>query len=130
MGKNGQLVSQKVQLVGVTVSLEYSVAYSPVTYSYLCYYVNGMISMPGATEGLINIFEVDSETLMYDADAMATDIAQYGLFTYEEFVEFVDLPREIFDAFNGQYLKVSLGKGLITLERVQELVERYAEFFV
>ena len=130
MGKNGQLVSQKVQLVGVTVSLEYSVAYSPVTYSYLCYYVNGMLSMPGATEGLINIFEVDSETLMYDADAMATDIAQYGLFTYEEFVEFVDVPREIFDAFNGQYLKVSLGKGLITLERLQELVERYAEFFV
>ena len=42
----------------------------------------------------------------------------------------MDVPREIFDAFNGQYLKVSLGKGLITLERLQELVERYAEFFV
>ena len=129
MGQGGQLISHRVQLIGVSISLEYSIAYSPVTYSYLCYYVNGMLSMPGATEGLINIFDVDSETLMYNTDAMAADIAKYGLFTYEEFVELIDVPREIFEAFNGQYLKVSLGKNLITLEYLQELVERYAEFF-
>ena len=47
----------KVQLINVEVKKEITTAYSPVTYGHLCYYVNGMLSMPGATEGLINIFE-------------------------------------------------------------------------
>ena len=41
----------KVQLVSVTICQEYSIAWSPVTYGHLCYYVNGMLSMPGNTEG-------------------------------------------------------------------------------
>lgn len=124
----GQLVYSKVQLVDVTVSVEYSVAYSPVTYSYLCYYVNGMLSMPGATQGLINIFEVDAETMKYDEAQMQADIAQYGLFTYEEFAELFPVSEEVFEAFNGQYLKVAMGKGLIDAEGLQTLIERYAEF--
>lgn len=124
----GQLVYSKVQLVDVTVSVEYSVAYSPVTYSYLCYYVNGMLSMPGATQGLINIFEVDAETMKYDEAQMQADIAQNGLFTYEEFAEMFPISEEVFEAFNGKYLKVAMGKGLIDAEGLQMLIERYAEF--
>ena len=85
--------------------------------------------MPGATEGLINIFEVDSTTMQYDMDAYYADIEEYGLFTYEEFNELIPVPEVIFDAFNGQYLKVSIGKGLITIEELRELVEYYAPLF-
>ena len=42
---------------------------------------------------------------------------------------FKDVPEEIFNAFNGKYLKVSIGKGLITEEQIGALIERYAEFF-
>lgn len=127
---NGNLIWTKVQLTNVIVTEEYTTAWSPVTYSHLCIYVNGMLSMPGATEGLINIFEVDEETMCIDQEQFLADIEQYGLFTYEEFAEIYPVPEEIFDAFNGQYLKISIGKGLITYERLGELIEHYSEFFV
>lgn len=125
---NGNMAWTKVQLTNVEIREEITATYSPVTYSHLCYYVNGMLSMPGATEGLINIFEVDRETMKINEDAMQADIEKYGLYTYEEFAEIMPIPEEVFNAFNGQYLKVSIGKGLISIEELMELFERYADF--
>lgn len=119
-----------VTLVGVEIYYETTRAYSPVTYGHLCYFVNGMLSMPGGIGGLFNIFEVDATTMSYDQEAMEEDIAEYGLYTYEEFIqEVVAIPEEIFNAFNGAYLKVAIGKGLITEEEIVGLAVRYAEFF-
>ena len=125
-GENGMTA---VTLVDVEVSTEVTVAYSPVTYGHLCYFVNGMLSMPGGVDGLFNIFEVDPDTMMYDAEAMAADIEQYGLYTYEELNALVPVSEVMFDAVNGQYLKVAVGKGIITIEQIGELVERYADLF-
>ena len=125
----GGMAWTTVQLVDVDVYQEFTTAWSPVTYGHLCFYVNDMLSMPGATEGLINIFEVDPLTMSYDAEAFAADIAEYGLFTYQEFAALIPIPEEVFYAFSGQYLKVSIGKGLITLEEIALLIERYSVFF-
>lgn len=127
---DGSMTWTKVQLVNVEIREEYTTAWSPVTYGHLCYYVNGMLSMPGGIGGLFNIFEVDSETLKYDEIAMQADIEKYGLFTYEEFADILPVPIEMFDAVNGQYLKVAIGKGLIDIETLERLVSRYADFFV
>lgn len=126
---DGNLDWTRVQLVDVDVQSEYTSAWSPVTYSHLCYYVNGMLSIPGGITGLFNIFDVDSETMMFDAEQMAADIAQYGLFTYDEFAELVSVSEEVFDAFNAQYFKVAIGKGLIDIEGIAKLAADYAEFF-
>lgn len=127
--KQGENGMAEVTLVNVDITAEVTTAYSPVTYGHLCYYVNGMLSMPGGIEGLFNIFEVDNETMMYDAEAMATDIEEYGLFTYEEFYAMYPIPERIFESFNGGYLKVAVGKGLITYEQIGKLIERYSNFF-
>ncbi len=126
----GNMVAMRVQLLDVTIQTEMTVAYSPVTYGHLCYFVNGMLSMPGGIEGLFNIFEVDAETMSYDRGLMQEDIGRYGLFTYEEFAEFFPVSQEVFEAFNGQYLKVAIGKGLIDIVTLETLVSRYAEFFI
>ena len=120
---------EAVTLLDVNISTEVTTAWSPVTYGHLCYYVNGMLSMPGGISGLFNIFEGDSETMMYDTAAMAADIEEYGLFTYEELNAIVPVPEAIFDAVNGQYLKVSIGKGLITYEQIGELIDLYSGLF-
>lgn len=120
------MTSSRVQLTGVTVAWEETAAYSPVTYGHLCYYVNGMLSMPGGIDGLFNIFAVDADTMQYDAAAMEADIAQYGLFTYEEFAQILNVPQEVYDAFNAQYFKVAIGKGIVTEARLAELATRYA----
>lgn len=125
----GNLTWSTVQLTDVDISLEYTSAYSPVTYSYLCYYVNGMLSMPGATEGLINIFEVNSDTMTYNQEAFESDVETYGLFTYEEFYEMLPVPEEVFNAFNGQYMKIAFGKGILTEEKLSALYSRYSKFF-
>lgn len=127
---DGNMVYTRVQLTGVTVTEEYTSAWSPVTYGHLCFYVNGMLSMPGATTGLINIFEVDPDTLTIDEEQYLADIEMYGLFTYEEFAALYPVPEEIFDAFGGQYLKVAMGKGLLTEDMISILINRYSEFFV
>lgn len=129
VGENGDYVWEKVQLTNVTYTKEYTTAWSPVTYGHLCYFVNGMLSMPGGIDGLFNIFEVDGETMTYDGQAMANDIERYGLYTYEEFSETFDVPEEIFKAVNAKYFKISIGKGLITYADIENLIQRYSKFF-
>lgn len=126
---NGVNAWTQVQLTEVTITQEYTAAYSPVTYGHLCYYVNGMLSMPGGIGGLFNILEVDEQTMAYDAEAMAADIEQYGLYTYEELNALVPVTEELFEAVNGQYLKIAVGKGILTVEEIGELVERYSGLF-
>lgn len=126
---NGSFDWTRVRLNDVTISNERTTAYSPVTYGHLCYYVNGMLSMPGGIGGFMNIFEVDGETMTVNQSSYLADVEEYGLFTYEEFYESYQISEEIFNAFNGQYLKVAVGKGLITYEEIGRLIERYAEFF-
>ena len=85
--------------------------------------------MPGGITGLFNIFDVDGETMTIDEAAYLADVAEYGLYTYDEFNEIYPIPESAFEALSGQYLKVAIGKGLITPERIAYLAERYAEFF-
>ncbi len=125
---NGNIIWTEVQLVDVNIYHEQTTVWSPVTYGHLCYYVNGMLSMPGGTTGLINIFDVEAETMTIDMEAYNADIAEYGLFTYEEFAEIFPVSEMVFEAFNGQYLKVAIGKGILTYEMIGELLETYSEF--
>lgn len=125
-GANGMI---QVTLENVTIVQESTMAYSPVTYGHLCYFVNGMLSIPGGIDGLFNIFEVDGETMMYDAEAMSEDIEKYGLYTYDELNALVPVPEVVFNGVNGQYLKIAVGKGLITIGEIGELVEKYAGLF-
>ena len=112
-----------VTLDKVNIETEVTTAWSPVTFEHLCYYTNGVLSMPGGIEGLFNIFEVDTDTMTYDAEKMQQDIETYGLLTLEDFGGMV--PQAAFDAFNGQYLGIAIGKGLLTWEDIAAMAERY-----
>jgi hypothetical protein len=123
---DGERVLQKVRLTDVVITEETTGVWSPVTFGHLCYFVNGMLSMPGATESFINIFDVNPSTMQYDEVQMRLDILTYGLFTYDDFADF--LPYEMYEAFGGAYLKISIGKGNTTLEEIYSLIEYYAKF--
>ena len=118
----------KVKLTSVVIEQKLSTAWSPVTAGHLCYFTNDMLSMPGGVGGLFNIFEVDAETMTYDYEAMAKDIETYGLFTYEEMNAIAPLSEEMFNAAGGQYLKVSIGKGNLTVEELAAMIERYSKY--
>ncbi len=120
---------EKVQLVDVKLETEITTAWSPVTAGHLCYFVNGMLSMPGGVGGLFNIFETNPATMTYDQAMMMEDIQKYGLFTYEELNSIVELPENMFEAAGGAYLKVSIGKGNLTMNELIYMIERYKPYF-
>lgn len=70
-------------------------------------------------EGFLTYFEV-GENLKYDKAKMQADIQTYGLYTYEEWSEYVTY--EEFVALNGQYYKILIGKGIITYEDIFTLM--------
>lgn len=127
--ENGNMTWCGITLTSVTLTQEETTAWSPVTYNHLCYYVNGMLSIPGGILGLFNYLSIDSATMTINHTALSKDIEQYGLFTYEEFSKLVSITPEVFDAFNGQYLRIAIGKGMITVEEIQTLLNKYARFF-
>jgi len=112
-----------VTLENVSVEKRITVAYSPVTFKHLCYYTDGVLSMPGGIDGLFNIFEVDTEAMAYNKEKMLSDIEKYGLFTYADFENLVT--PEAYEAFNGDILKVAIGKGILTFEDIEYLAQRY-----
>ena len=105
------------------VQSEYTGCYSLTTEYHMNVFANGMFSMPGGITGLFNFFEYD-ENLAYDKELMAQDIATYGLFAYEDFAPYMS--EETFNTiFPIKYLKVSIGKGLVTFEDLEYIIERY-----
>ncbi len=113
-----------VTLTDVEIKCEVIECYSPTTFGDLCYYTNGILSMPGGISGLFNIFDVNSETMKYDEAQMQADIEAYGLLDIEAFGGMIT--EEMFEAFNGKYLGIAVGKGNLTWEYIVYLAERYA----
>jgi hypothetical protein len=125
---DGNLTWTKVELIDVDIKHEYTRAWTPITYQHLSFYANGMLSMTGEIGGIVNTFEVSPDTMKIDEDAYLADIEEYGLFTYEEFAQIINVPEEMFDAFQAKYLKVSIGKGHITVEDLLALIMQYGKW--
>ena len=111
------------KLINAYVVNEYTGCYSPTTVYHLNLITDGLLSMPGGIDGMFNFFDYDSETLAYDQQAMMADIEAYGLMTYEDFAEYMSY--EVYCCFPAQYISVSLGKGLMTEQDLEYLIERY-----
>lgn len=71
-------------------------------------------------DGFLTYFEFEND-YMYDKIKMEEDIAKYGLYTYDEWKEYVSY--EEFVALSGQYLKIAVGKGYLTYEDILKLIE-------
>ena len=113
-------------LTDAYVASEYTMCYSLPTYYHLNLFTEGILSMPGGITGLFNYFDY-ADNLQYDQDKMEEDINTYGLFTIEEFEPY-GVTEEMFNAYAGKYLKVALGKGILTEEYLMYLVERYSKY--
>jgi len=113
---------ERVTMTDATLAVEYTGCYSLVTVYHLNYFVDGLFSIPGGITGLFNFFEYGDD-LVYDAEKMQADIDEYGLYTYEDFEEY--LPYELYAAFPAPYLKVAVGKGMITFEEILGYIDQF-----
>lgn len=111
-----------VKLVSANVTNEYVEAWSILTKEHYNCIVEGMFSItPPATEQLA-FFEI-GDAMMYDAEAKQADVEKYGLFTYEEFEQY--MTYEQFEVLNIAEFKVAIGKGMITYEELLWLIATY-----
>lgn len=112
-----------VTLINSKETIKQTGVYEVVTYNHLNAFTNDLLSVSGYTGPLLNIFEVDKDTMAYNAIKKQQDIKQYGLFTYNEFKNLVS--KEVFDLYNAKYLKVAIEKELITWDDIYKLIEIY-----
>ena len=88
--------------------------YEVITPKNLTCFTNGLLSVSSLLDSFCNIFEIDSNTLTYNKELMKKDIDKYGIFSYEEYQG--KLSKQAYEMLNLQYMKVALGKGVITQE--------------
>lgn len=117
---------KETKLVNSFVRKEYTETYSFPSYYHLNSFTEGILSMPGGISGLFNIFEYD-ENLKYDEDKYLSDISTYGLMTLEELASY-GVNEEMYNAYPAKYLKVALGKGIMTEEQLKYLINRYGKY--
>ena len=119
-----EFVSELVTMTDAFITYEYIKVYNPTSYWHMNYFANGILNVTAAPAnhvgGHVNIFALD-EDMKYDVEQMQADIAEYGLYTYEDFAEY--LTEEQFYALPFAYLKVAVGKGNIDWESIMQIVE-------
>ena len=87
-------------------------------------FASGMLTV-APPDDFYNWIEMDDK-LRYDAEQFQKDVERYGLYSYEDFADYVTY--EQFVAFNGAYLKIPVEKGLFTFEYVLELIRLYSRW--
>ena len=110
-------------LVSYKIYEELTESYSISSAYNLNHIINGALCISDDIQGLYNYFELDND-YKYDSAKKQQDIDKYGLLEYEEVSYFMS--REIYDLFNVKYLSVSIGKGLITIEIMEEYIAKFA----
>lgn len=120
---NGAFVAQTVELVDYNVSYKEVERYDLVTEETLNHIANGLLACSDTLVGVCNTFEFNADGT-YNLEQMQADIATYGLYTYEEWSEY--LSYEDFVSFNGAYFKITVGKGLITIDEILSLLDDLA----
>ena len=110
----------EVTLTGYSISEETVGSYSIQTAYNENFIVENMLSMTGEDfRGRFEYFNIGNG-MKYDEAQMQADIDKYGLYTYEEFADY--LTPEQFEMFNGAYFKVLVGKGVLTYEQIFEIM--------
>jgi len=115
---------EAVTLTDYEVRDEYIQAYGIITALHYNVLVEGMFSTDFMNEDydLFNYFAFGQD-MKFDAEQMQADIEKYGLYTYEDFADY--LTYEQFVAFNVPYFKIAVGKGVYTYEGILDLIDEY-----
>lgn len=111
---------EKVVLIAADVSREVTSCYSLRTACNDNAIVEGFLTLTHEDiDGFLTYFEF-GDNYMYDEEKMQADIEKYGLYSYDDWKDYVTY--EEFVALNGQYLTIVIGKGYLTYEDILGLI--------
>jgi len=110
-----------VELVEGYATEEYCGFYSISSSGTSNAFASGLLTV-APPDDFYNWIEMDGK-LMYDVEQFQKDVETYGLYTYEDFKDYVTY--EQFVDWNGAYLKIAVEKGYFTFDYILELIELY-----
>ena len=123
--KNCEMVKTKLQTYKIIHKKED--VYELVTEYHYNFFANMLLTC----EPLIasaEIFKFKPNTLQYDITMMIDDIKRYGVYSYEECGSFCT--KQQFDLYNVKFLKIPVSKGLLKLEYIIDLVNKFKEYSI
>lgn len=127
--ENGECKNEIVSLTDFKTYKKTTECFAVLTAEHINSFANGLLNITDdenvpsePLRGFTNIFELDSD-YKYDQEKMESDINKYGLFSYSEWKDYVT--EEQFNAFNGSILKVAIGKELISMEELQDYINKF-----
>ena len=106
------------------VTKEVTTAYSITSAGTSNAFAEGMLSV-APPDDFYNWIEMDDK-VRYDAEVFHKDVETYGLYTYEDFKDYVTY--EQFVDWNGAYLKIPVEKGFFTFDYILELIDLYVGY--
>ena len=117
--------NEVVKLTGYHVTTEKVSYYTIQTAAYNNCVAEGMLTLTSPPEGFDGWFDYFTigEGMKYDEAMKQADIEKYGLYSYEDFAEYVTY--EQFLAFNGPYLKILVGRGVLTYDDILSIIAEY-----
>ncbi len=113
----------RIKLTNGYIEKKMTRIFCPVTYFHMNSYANGFLNtpnIPGDITGLVNYFEYDPD-LKYNEEAMQKDIEKYGLYTYDDFSDYISY--EAYLSSPSVYLKVAVGKDMITYDEIVNVIK-------
>ena len=117
----------RVQLVDVKLETRITGVYEVISEGYMSCFTDGVLTASAYIDKLLNVFNMDLDTMSYNQEQMLEDIQNYGLYTYDELKEI--MTEEQYKQHSAQYFKVAVGKGTLTLQDLRNLAvmfDRYA----
>ncbi len=121
--KEKEIGFDAVELVDAYSDIEYTGMWSLTSTYHINHFIEHYLTVPGSIYELVNYFEY-GENLQYEPEAMARDIEMYGLYTAEEFADYI--PEFAFDKiYPIKYLKVAEGKGLSGFDDYVRLIRKW-----
>ena len=123
--KHGTTIPEITTLVAGSVKETFTIICSPVSANNLNIITEDKLGISGEIEGLFNFFDYDPVTLKYDEAKKQADIEKYGLLTYEDYKDL--LPYQLYEVLPCQYMSVSIGKGLITWDKIKEYINHWSD---
>ncbi|MBE7044719.1 MAG: hypothetical protein E7397_04265 [Ruminococcaceae bacterium] len=116
---------EDVVLVDYEVKTEYNSSYTLLSSVHYNAIHNGLLTVAPSVlaENLFDPFVV-GDNMRFDEEKMQADIETYGLYTYEEFAEYVT--EEQFEAWRIADMKVAVGKGYTSYEDIVTMLLAFA----
>lgn len=110
------------KLVHVEIVHEITESYTIVTEHSLTHFLGNFMAMTDGIEGFYNYLSLN-DSFAFDKKELQNDIINYGLYTYHEFADYMS--KYEFRAFQIPYLKISVGKNMLTKEKIISYINMY-----